>query len=83
MTQRATNGDRELAHRSGGGIDVSLFWNERTNRVSVTVYDAPADEGFELEVDRRIALDAYHHPFTYAADEQTRKKVAQNPWTRR
>ena len=76
MTQRTTNGGRELAHRAGDGIDVSLYWNERTNRVTVTVYDARADEGFELEVDRRRALDAYHHPFAYATDEQTRKKIA-------
>jgi hypothetical protein len=76
MTQRTTNGERELAHRAGGGIDVSLYWDERTNRVTVTVHDARTDEGFELEVDGRHALDAYHHPFAYATDEQTRKKVA-------
>jgi hypothetical protein len=76
MTQTATNGERELAHRAGGGIDVFLYWNERTNRVTVTVYDAQADEGFELEVDGGLALDAYHHPFAYATDEQARTTIA-------
>jgi hypothetical protein len=76
MTQRTTNGGRELAHRAGGGIDVSLYWNERTNRVTVTVYDSQADEGFDLDVDGRRALDAYHHPFAYATDEQARTKIA-------
>jgi hypothetical protein len=30
----------ELAHRTSGGIDVYLFWEQRTNRVSVEVIDA-------------------------------------------
>jgi hypothetical protein len=30
----------ELAHRTSDGIDVYLFWNEPTNRVTVGVLDA-------------------------------------------
>jgi hypothetical protein len=66
MTLRTTAAEQELAHRASHGIDVSLRWNELTNRVTVTVYDAQSDEGFELEVDGRSALDAYRHPFAYA-----------------
>jgi hypothetical protein len=62
ITRRA-----ELAHRSGDGIDVYLFWNEPTNRVTVGVVDARTDDGFELEVDGRYALDAFNHPYAYAA----------------
>jgi hypothetical protein len=40
----------ELAHRASDGIDVYLFWNEPTNRVTVGVLDAGTDDGFELEV---------------------------------
>ena len=29
-----------------------------------------SDEGFEIEVEARRALDAYRHPFAYAAREQ-------------
>jgi hypothetical protein len=65
---------RELAHRAGDGIDVSLWWSQRTNRVTVKVYDARFDEGFELEVDGRKALDAYCHPFAYAA-AQTKNRT--------
>ena len=53
MTQQPTNSGRELAHRAGDGIDVSLYWNERTNRITVRVYDARADEAFELDVRSR------------------------------
>jgi len=66
MTEMATETDRELAYRDADGIDVTLFWNERSNRVTVKVYDARSDDGFELEVDSRRALDVYHHPFAYA-----------------
>jgi hypothetical protein len=41
----------ELAHRTSDGIDVYLFWNEATSRVTVGVLDARTDDGFELEVD--------------------------------
>jgi hypothetical protein len=47
-----------------------LYWSERANRVTVKVYDARSDEGFEFEVDGRRALDAYRHPFAYAAAGQ-------------
>jgi hypothetical protein len=57
----------ELAHRTSGGIDVYLFWNEPTRRVTVGVIDVRADDSFELEVDGRHALDAFNHPYAYAA----------------
>ena len=65
-----TTPEKELAHRTSDGIEVSLYWNERANRVTVKVYDARSDEDFEFEVDGRRALDAYRHPFAYAAAEQ-------------
>jgi len=58
---------RELAHRASNGIEVSLFWSKPTNRVTVEVFDDRFDEGFEFEVDGSDALDAFHHPFAYAA----------------
>ncbi|HET7043681.1 MAG TPA: hypothetical protein VFI37_02420 [Gaiellaceae bacterium] len=56
----------ELAHRASGGVDVYLFWNEPTSRVTVGVLDANADSGFELEVEGCDALDAFNHPYAYA-----------------
>jgi hypothetical protein len=57
----------ELAHRTSGGIDVYLFWEQRTNRVSVEVIDARTRDSFELDVDPQDALDAFNHPYAYAA----------------
>jgi len=61
----------ELARRTSDGIDVYLFWNEPTNRVTVGVLDARTDDGFELEVDGRHALDAFNHPYAYAGRPDT------------
>jgi hypothetical protein len=60
----------ELAHRTSDGIDVYLFWNEPTSRVTVGVRDARTDDGFEFEVDGRHALDAFNHPYAYAAEDR-------------
>jgi hypothetical protein len=61
----------ELAHRTSDGIDVYLFWDEPTSRVTVGVLDARTDDSFELEVDGRHALDAFNHPYAYAARTDT------------
>lgn len=57
----------ELAHRSNEGLDVWLLWRRTDDRVSVVVHDSTTDTWFELEVDRDAALDAFQHPFAYAA----------------
>jgi hypothetical protein len=58
----------ELASRENDGLAVSLFWSKATNRVKVTVADAKVHDGFELEVPAADALEAFNHPFAYAAD---------------
>jgi hypothetical protein len=57
----------ELAHRTSEGIHVYLFWNRFSSRVTDRVFDARTNNGFEIEVDSRDALDAFNHPFAYAA----------------
>jgi len=67
----------EFAHRTSDGIDVYLFWNGPTSRVTVGVLDARTDDGFELEVDGRHALDAFNHPYAYAGrPDATRRRPA-------
>ena len=59
---------RELDHRSSGGVDVRLLWNEYDGRVSVAVHDATTGDHFSVQVlacDR--AADVFDHPFAYAA----------------
>lgn len=57
---------RELAHRAGDGLEVTLVWHEDDNRVVVVVDDARTGERFEIEVPTTNALDAFEHPFAYA-----------------
>jgi hypothetical protein len=57
---------RELDHRHANGIDVTLSWSPSTDTIFVTVLDEAGDP-FELIVDPHEALDAFHHPFAYAA----------------
>jgi hypothetical protein len=58
---------RELAARESEGISVRLLWHPRQNAVTVSVEDARGGDGFQLAVAPERALDAFHHPFAYAA----------------
>jgi hypothetical protein len=58
---------RELDRRRSDGIDVRLLWNQAEGRVRLAVYDAKTSDAFELEVEPHLALEAFHHPYSYAA----------------
>lgn len=68
---------RELAHRQNDGIDVTLFWAQATNRVTIAVLDTRSDAVLEFEVDASTALDAFNHPYAYAALPRTRAIATQ------
>jgi hypothetical protein len=57
---------RELAQRHNDGLEVTLLWDERTDRLTVTVHDARSGEFFELGAPPDRALDVFYHPFVYA-----------------
>ena len=57
----------ELDYRANDGVEVSLLWHKRTDTLAVFVNDTRTDEMFEIEVDSTNALDAFHHPYAYAA----------------
>ncbi len=57
---------RELDCRSNDGIDVTLFWSPRTNRLFVAVEDERRGDSFRLDVAPAEALDAFRHPYAYA-----------------
>ena len=65
-TDTAVN-TRELASREGDGVLVVLLWHPREDALTVSVEDERAGRRFELSVDRCRALDAFYHPFAYAA----------------
>jgi len=72
MTATALSNRRELAHRTSDGIEITLFWSKSSNQVTVTVLDTRSDEGLEFEVDGGVALDAFNHPYAYAATQRAR-----------
>ena len=58
---------RELAVRDSDGIQVRLLWHPLENGVTVSVEDARLGDRFQLAVTPDHALDAFYHPFAYAA----------------
>ena len=67
MTATAIIERHELAHRTSDGIEVTLLWTKAPNRVAIAVTDTRSGEELEFEVDRSRALDAFNHPYAYAA----------------
>jgi hypothetical protein len=58
---------RELAERESDGIHVLLLWHPDGNALTVSVEDARVGDRFRLGVAPDRALDAFYHPFAYAA----------------
>jgi hypothetical protein len=67
MTNDLTDIRTELAHRSGDGIDVTLFWvrGSRNDTTIVCVCDRREGAYFEIAAEPHLALDVYNHPFAY------------------
>ena len=58
---------RELAQRLSGSDEIVLLWLPRCDRVQVSVRDLDTGVGFHVEVAPARALDAFRHPYAYAA----------------
>ena len=78
MTATATTIDapQELDYRAADGVEVWLLWTQSTSRLFVLVVDSKLDESFELDVDPADALDAFRHPFAYAAFRRVEYRTA-------
>jgi hypothetical protein len=63
----ATTRARELAARESNGIHVVLLWHPDESALTVLVEDGRLGDRFQLAVAPDRALDAFHHPFAYAA----------------
>jgi hypothetical protein len=57
----------ELASRTSNGLEVTLLWQRDHDNVHVRVIDARTEEAFELTVAGENALEAFYHPYAYAA----------------
>jgi hypothetical protein len=58
---------RELAQRLSGADEILLLWHPACERVEVSVRDVATGLGFRVEVAPGSALDAFRHPYAYAA----------------
>ena len=67
---------RELAQREQDGLKITLFWDARSNEVSVEVVDQRDESSFLLPVAGDCALDAFHHPYAYALATDTASEIA-------
>jgi hypothetical protein len=56
---------RELAHREGPDVDVSLFWRPEDDSVVLLLVEVPTGVVFEIPVDPQQAMDAFNHPYAY------------------
>ena len=65
MTHRSPHLRTELAHRSAGGLDVTLFWVRGEDALVVCVCDAREGAYFEIPATAYVALDVFYHPFAY------------------
>ena len=68
MTASSPNGSlQELARRTSDSLEVALFWDCLTDLLTVCVGDERQGLYFELYPEPELALDYFHHPFSYAA----------------
>ncbi len=63
----ATSQTRELAARESDGVHVLLLWHPDEDTLTVSVEDVRVGDRFRLAVAPDRALDAFYHPFAYAA----------------
>jgi len=58
---------KELAQQFSGGEEIQLLWDPNGDRVEIAVRDVATGVGFHLEVEPSSAIDAFYHPYAYAA----------------
>jgi hypothetical protein len=58
---------RELDERSSNGTLVRLFWLQGTRELWVEICEPEFDVTIVIPVDPERALEAFHHPYAYAA----------------
>ena len=72
MSTNTKTPTRELAQRLSGTVEVLLLWHPAIEQVELSVCDPATGTGFHLDVAPDNALDAFHHPYAYAAGREAR-----------
>ena len=70
---------RELARRTGGGIEVTLYWDVDDDSISVEVFHPASEELLLITVAPERALDAFYHPFAHLLRASTESTPVFNP----
>jgi hypothetical protein len=58
---------RELARRTGDGVEVALLWDKSVDLVKVVVNDGRLCHHLDFDITGADALKAFHLPFAYAS----------------
>jgi len=72
---------RELAQRLSGTLEVLLLWHPETDRLELSVRDVATGPGFHIEVAPANAIDAFYHPYAYAARRENSHRVVRTETT--
>ena len=66
---------RELAERASSGTLVRLFWRQGTRELWVEVWEPEFDVTIVIPAEPEHALEAFQHPFAYAAAHGVRPRA--------
>ena len=72
----------ELAYREQDGLEVTLLWEPCSNEISIEVIDQRNDSILRASVPGRLALDAFHHPYSYVLATEGNRELASANATR-
>ena len=81
MKRELTELPRELAQRLSGTVEILLFWHPAIDGVELRVRDLATGESFQIEVAPGNALDAFHHPYAYAARRENFNRLERDETT--
>jgi len=70
---------RELARRTSGGIEVTLYWTKGDNTTSIEIWHASSEELLAFDVAPEEALDAFRHPFAHLAHSGADSPLSLHP----
>jgi hypothetical protein len=76
----SSDATRELAQRLTGAVEVLLLWHPDSGSVELSLRDGATGAGFQVEVAREDAIDAFYHPYVYASDCDVDREDA-DEWT--
>jgi hypothetical protein len=71
---------RELARRTGNGVEVALLWDRSTKRVKVMVSDGLLCHHVDFELNGANTLGAFHDPFAEATSRLEANDVTDEFW---